>query len=194
MADHPNRVIVHKHRRVFDDFYKMDEGVVQWEKFNGQLTEPVQRLVMERGDSCAALIRITDTDEYLLANQFRYATHEKGPGWMTELVAGMIPDGADPAEIMRQEIHEEAGYRVDSVQYITKFYASPGGCSERIWLYCAEVSETQRDHEGGGLDHEHEDIQLIRKPLNEWMRDVEDEFIQDAKTILALQWASLQFP
>ena len=42
---------------------------------------------------------------------------------------------------MRREIEEELGYRADRSSHIATFYVSPGGSSERIWLYYAEVSE-----------------------------------------------------
>jgi hypothetical protein len=47
-------------------------------------------------------------------------------------------------------------------------------------------------HDGGGLDHEHEDIEVIEMPLKEAFALIASGGIQDAKTIILLQHAILQ--
>jgi hypothetical protein len=43
---------------------------------------------------------------------------------------------------------------------ICKFFSSPGGTSERIFLYFAKVSESDRPGKGGGLADE--DIKVVQ--------------------------------
>ena len=46
----------------------------------------------------------------VLVRQFRYpAWLRDGPGWILEIVAGMLKEGEDPQEAMRREIREETG-------------------------------------------------------------------------------------
>ena len=69
---------------VFDDFFKVLETRLQFEKFDGQMSPPVRRLTFERGDAAAALLWHRDRQRLLLIEQFRHATYKKGPGWIIE--------------------------------------------------------------------------------------------------------------
>ena len=43
------RVIVKEEERVFDSFLKVDRAVIQYEKFDGTLTDELVRLNLNRG-------------------------------------------------------------------------------------------------------------------------------------------------
>ena len=146
---------------VFNDKFKILETRLQFEKFDGQMSPPVRRLTFERGDAAAALLWHRDRQRLLLVEQFRHPTYKKGPGWIMELVAGIVEPDEDPAATMRREILEETGYQVNELEYIATFYLSPGGSSERLFLYYAEVSETDLVAAGGGAVGENEDIRLV---------------------------------
>ena len=68
-----------------------------------------------------------------------------------ELVAGIVEPGEDPEQAMRRELLEEMGYEALALTHISTFYVSPGGSSERVILYCADVDSRGRVAEGGGL-------------------------------------------
>jgi ADP-ribose pyrophosphatase len=179
--------IIDKHL-IFDDFFKIDEVHLRFRRFDGQLSDPVRRLIFERGDSVAALIVNTDTQKVLLTKQFRYPTLEKGPGWLQEVVAGMIDAHEQPEEAIKREIHEEIGYQVSNLTPIATFYVSPGGSSERIYLYYAEVRTADRISAGGGLVSEHEDIELLELSFAALWDMLARGEIYDAKTLIAVQW------
>ena len=182
------RVDVRSRRRLLDDLFKVDEAKVSFERFDGSMTPPVRRLVFERGDSVAAVVFDRDTEQLLLTEQFRFPTLEKGPGWLIEIIAGMIEAGEQPEDSLRREIEEELGYRPDRIEHITTFYVSPGGSSERIWVYYVEVEDAGRVSAGGGLAREHEDIRVISISPEEACAALKDGRIADAKTIVGLQW------
>src|SRR2546426_629840 len=50
------KVEVISRRRVFDDFFKIDEADLRFERYDGTMSEAVRRLNFERGDSAAALL------------------------------------------------------------------------------------------------------------------------------------------
>ena len=83
---------------------------------------------------------------------------------------------------------EEIGYRAGDLTHIATFYVSPGGTSERIMLYYAEVGNTDRVAAGGGLASESEDIQLTEVALPELWRALDAGKILDAKTIIGVMW------
>lgn len=189
----PKRVIIEgDKKRILDDFFKVEEVHLSFEKFDGSMSKIVRRLNFERGDSVAAVLHHKERDAVILISQFRYPTYEKGPGWLAETVAGMIDEGEVPEDAMRREILEETGYRVEKLVHISNFYLSPGGSSERIFLYYAEVSGTGPAEKGGGLASENEDIQLTELSTGEAFRQLDRGEIQDAKTIIGLMWLRSQ--
>src|SRR4249920_2263526 len=188
------KVDVRSRRRLLDDFFKVDEAEVSFERFDGSMTPPVRRLVFERGDSVAAVVFDRDSERLLLTEQFRFPTLEKGPGWLLEIIAGMIDAGEQPEESLKREIEEELGYRAHRIEHISTFYVSPGGSSERIWLYYAEIAAADRVSAGGGLAHEQEDIRVVWIPPDEASAALKDGRIADAKSLIGLQWFQARRP
>jgi ADP-ribose pyrophosphatase len=124
----------------------------------------------------------------LLVNQFKYPAYEKGPGWITEAVAGMIEKDESPESAACREVEEEIGYKVFKLEHISTFYVSPGGSSERIILYYAEVDEADKIEAGGGVASEYEDIITVDLSLTEALEQIRSGQIADAKTILGILW------
>jgi len=182
------RVDVISRKRVLDDFFKVDEAYLRFERHDGTMSEVVRRITFERGDSVAALLVNVASRTVHLAEQFMYPTLEKTGGWTETVVAGMIDDGETPEQAVRREILEEAGFAVDAVEPVATFFVSPGGSSERISLYCALVSEAARQSAGGGLASEHEDVRITAWPLDTFLARLSSGGLTDAKTIIAGYW------
>jgi len=68
------------------------------------------------------------------------------------------------------------------------FYASPGTSTERVFMYYAEVAGDHKVADGGGLDTEHEYIEVVEMPIDEALDALDRGLMADAKTIIALQW------
>lgn len=175
-------------RRLLDDFFKVDELTVAVERHDGTMTPPLRRLVFERGDAVAAVVRHRDSGRLLFTEQFRAPTLDKGPGWLLEVMAGMIDAGEAPEAALRRELHEELGFALLHAEPIATFYVSPGGSSERIWLYYAEVTEATRSGPGGGVADEHEDIRIVEMTDAEARAALDAGRLPDAKSIIGLQW------
>ena len=184
----PSRVEIHSRRRIFDGFFKIEEADLAYERFDGTMTPPLKRLVFERGDSVAAIVYHREEKRLLFLRQFRYPTYEKGPGWLTEAVAGMQEHGEPAEDALRREIVEELGYEVAHLEPITTFYVSPGGSSERIILFYAEVNAAGKVGPGGGLVEENEDIVTVSWSPAELAEAVAAGQIQDAKTLVGILW------
>ncbi len=189
----PKKVDVQNKHLAFDDIFKIEEATVRFQLYDGQMSNPVQRFVFERGDAAAAILFNRDSQKVLLIEQFRYPTYEKGPGWIQEIVAGVLKAGEEPEAGIRREIEEEVGYRVQHLTPIAHFYVSPGGTSERIFVYYAEVCDSDRVSAGGGLAEENEDIQLVEYSRADFLQVLTTGQIQDAKTLIAAQWLQHQW-
>jgi nudix-type nucleoside diphosphatase (YffH/AdpP family) len=178
---------IKEEKTVFDDFFTIKEALIEHETFKGE-TITVRRKCFERGDSVAVLLYEKDTDSLLFTEQFRYPTVKKDTGWTVEVTAGSLEKGDTPIKRAQIELQEEIGYHVDDLDFIYSFYVSPGGTSERIFLYFSEVSSKDKIAEGGGRVSEKEDIQLIKYPVSEIEELLSENKINDAKTLIAVQW------
>lgn len=189
----PKRVEILKKEQVFKKaIFRIEEARLQHERFDGSMSSPIVRLNLDRGDAVAAVIHDPAHDTLVMIEQFRYPTVAKGPGWLLELPAGVVEDEEDPANTMRRELIEEIGYQVTDLQHISTFYTSPGGSSERVFLYYAAVSGSAKVAEGGGLDEEDEDIRSVILSVDEALQKMKTGEIADAKSIIGLQWLELK--
>ncbi len=187
------KVSILQKRNVFDDFFKVEEAYLQFEKFNGEMSNTVQRFSLDRGNSVAVLTFNRRTNKLVLISQFRYPTYKNGHGWTIEAIAGMIDPGETPEETARREAKEETGLNVTTLEHITTFYPSPGGSSELIFLYYSEVSGEQEKREHtGGIISEGEDIISLEISLEDALEKIKSGEIMDAKTIIGIYWLENQ--
>lgn len=170
---------------VFNDHYKVVKAKVTYDTFDGNEIS-AKRLAFERGDSVAILLIENETQSVLLTNQFRYPSCKNKDGWLLEIPAGSLEENENPKDCVIREVMEELGYHVSSTDHVSTFYTSPGASTERIFLFFSEVSQKDKIEKGGGLESENEDIQLVKIPIAEIASKISE--MQDAKTILALQW------
>lgn len=176
---------IHNEETVFDNHYKIKKAEVSYDSFASGKVSAI-RFAFERGDSVAILLYEKDTDSFLLTNQFRYPTTKHQKGWILEIPAGSLEVGETPEECVVREVEEELGYAIAQPKHLFTFYTSPGGSTERMFLFYAETHSEQKTTKGGGKPDEQEDIQLVRLPRVDLVRKL-NEF-EDAKTIIAFQW------
>ena len=182
------KVDIKSKRLVFDDFFKVEEATLRYQRFDGTMSATVSRRNFVRGDSVAAIVFNADTEHVILVNQFKYPTYDKGPGWISEVVAGILEEGESSEEAIRRELIEEIGYRPRRLRHISTFYVSPGGTSERIILFYAEVTNEDRIGSGGGVEAEGENIRLVELSLRDLRCALESNDIVDAKTLVGALW------
>jgi len=184
------KVEIRKKTRIFDDFFKIDELVVAYQKCDGSMSADQRRLVFERGDAAAVLLFNTDRKCVVLVDQFKAPTLGKGlgGGWITEAVAGMVERYETPETAAVRETMEETGYKISALRPIAKFFSSPGGTSECIYLYYAEVRDIDKVGKGGGIEAEGEDIQVKEVPLDELLEMVKCNRIEDPKLLIGALW------
>ncbi|MBB4570177.1 NUDIX domain-containing protein [Rhizobium leucaenae] len=154
-------------------------------------THRVKREIYHRTPAACILLYDPKREKVILVRQFRLPAHLTGfPAWMIEVPAGLL-DGDHPEEAIRREAMEETGFRVRDVRFLFKAFTSPGAITEIIHFFAAVVDTADRIGDGGGLAHEHEDIEVLEVPLAEAIAMIEAGEIYDAKTIMLLQWAML---
>ena len=132
--------------------------------------------------------------QVVLVRQIRVGMLDEGQNpWLLELIAGMVESGEEPIEVAARESLEEANTKPQDLLQICEYYNSPGISNERITLFCGRVDATQA---GGifGLDAEHEDIEVVVLSLADALAKVASGEINNAMSIIALQWLQLNQP
>ena len=183
-----NQINIKKVNMVLDDFITVEEAYLTYPKFDGSMSPEVRRLNVNRGDSCCAVLYDKDSDCLLLINQFRYPSSTKGQAFLLELPAGMIEHNDSPRNTMIREVLEETGYEVKDPELIRSFFTTPGISSERCFLFYFPINRKIQKQKEGGLVSENEDIQIMWLPTKQIVSFLQNDSIQDAKTIIGLQW------
>ena len=146
----------------------------------------------DRGDGATALLYNKEKKTIILTKQFRISSFLNGnaSGFVVETCAGML-DADQPKACILREIEEETGYRVHEVTPVFEAYSSPGALTEKLYYFIAEYTEAMKVSEGGGLDSEHEDIEVLELPFSEAIEMIKNGTIEDLKTIVLLQYAQI---
>ena len=149
------------------------------------------RETYDRGDGAAVLLCNLGDGSVVLTRQFRYPAFYRGEQpYLIEVCAGKL-EGDDPETCARKEAVEETGYEVGGLEKAFDCFMSPGSVTERLTLFLGFI-EGGAESSGGGLHDEGEDIEVIRLPFAEAMRQVGTGEIADAKTVMLLQYAALR--
>jgi nudix-type nucleoside diphosphatase (YffH/AdpP family) len=188
------RVEIRSQKPLLDDSFKVNEVIVSHQRYDGKMSPDQRRLVFERGDAVAALLFNADTRSVVLVEQFRVSSligrRRDDPtttnGWITEVVAGMINQNEIAEDAVIRETLEETGYKIKDPILICKFFSSPGGTSERIFLYFAKVSESARLGKGGGFADE--DIRVIQMGVSDLFDQLARGLIDDPKLAIGACW------
>lgn len=175
----------------FQGYFRVDRYVLRHGLFAGGMSKPIQREVFERGHAAGVVLYDPDRDSVVLIDQFRIGAHcAGGPAWVTELVAGIIETGEDPADVAARESLEEAGCAVLDLVPIAHYIVTPGCSSETVRLFCGRVDSSGV---GGihGLDHEDEDIRARVVALDAALAEVMGAPMPSSLTLLGLMWLKL---
>ena len=155
--------------------------------------QTVIREIHDHGNAATILLYDPARKSTILVRQLRVPPVLNGDnGFLIETPAGLL-DGDDPVSAIIREAMEETGYRIDRATYLFDAYMSPGTLTERVSFFAAEIDISHRTGEGGGLEEEGEDIEILELPLAEAFGMIGDGRICDAKTIMLLQWAVMKY-
>ncbi len=172
-------------------FFRFEKWRYRFRKFDGQWSSILERDLLVRGKAAAVLLFDPNLDKIVLIEQIRTGVlRRKASPWMLEIVAGIVHDDEDEADLVRREAVEEAGLAVKDLLPICHYYPSPGGCDELVSLFCGRVDASDA---GGihGLDDEDEDILVHSIPLQDAFGLLAQGALNNAPTIIAMQWLQL---
>jgi nudix-type nucleoside diphosphatase (YffH/AdpP family) len=175
-----------------DNWYVLRKYTYEYSKKDGKRYSQT-REVYDRGNGATILLYNKERNTVILTRQFRLPTFVNGneTGMLIESCAGLL-DKDNPEDCIRRESQEETGYKVSHVQKIFEAYMSPGSVTEILHFFIAEYTPMMKVSDGGGADHEEENIEVLELPFTEAMTMVEQGAIRDGKTIMLLQYVQLR--
>ncbi|MGB0899878.1 MAG: NUDIX domain-containing protein [Psychrobium sp.] len=184
-------VTVVKKEVVFQGYFRMLKYYFTHALFSGGTSDIVVRELFERDTAVAVIPYDPVRDQIVMVEQIRVGAfgHDINP-WMIELVAGMIEEGELADDVAKRELKEETGLDCHRLDKIMSYLVSPGGTSECIDLYIAEVDASQA-LTIAGLACESEDIRTMVMDVNEAIEQLSQSKFQNGVTIVGLQWLAL---
>lgn len=184
-------VVIERRERCFQGFYRLDRLDLKHRLFAGTMGPSIRRELFVRPDAVCVLPYDPQTDTVVLVEQFRIGALDKSTEpWLLEIVAGLIESGEQPEEVARREAQEEADLELQELVPVMSYYPSPGGSDERVYLYIGRCST---EGVGGvfGVEEEGEDIRVHVWPLADALAALQSGRIDNAASIIALQWLAL---
>lgn len=174
-----------------DNWYTLNKFTFDYQKPDG-IWETQHREAYDRGNGAGILLYSEAKGTVVLTKQFRMPTYVNGneDGMMIEVCAGLL-DGDNPEDCIRKETEEETGYEIDNVKRVFETYMSPGSVTEILYLFIGAYEDRMKVGEGGGAEHETENIEVMEIPFSKALEMMGNGEIKDAKTIMLLQYAQI---
>jgi nudix-type nucleoside diphosphatase (YffH/AdpP family) len=174
-----------------DNWYTLRKITYEYTKQNGT-TQVQNREAYDRGNGAAILLYNKEQRTVILTRQFRLPTYVNGnkTGMLIEACAGLL-DKDNPEDCIKRETEEETGYKITDVRKIFEAYMSPGSVTEILYFFIAEYSNDMKVNEGGGVEHEEENIEVLEISIDRAMKMIDTGEIKDGKTIMLLQYIKL---
>lgn len=181
------KVSIEKTEILSDNWYTLNKVTFNIQKKDGTF-EQQSREAYDRGNGAVILLYNKDSQTVILTRQFRLPTFINGneSGMMIEACAGLL-DNDNPEECIRRETEEETGYKISHIEKIFEAYMSPGSVTEILHFFIAEYTTEMKTGEGGGLDDEGENIEVLEFDFERALEMIDSGEIKDAKTIMLLQ-------
>jgi nudix-type nucleoside diphosphatase (YffH/AdpP family) len=187
-----NKIKILKTEILSDNWYTLNKVTFEYLKKNGTL-ETQSREAYDRGNGATILLYHKESKTVILTRQFRLPTYINGneDGMMIEACAGLL-DKDNPEDCIKRETEEELGYEISDIKKVFEVYMSPGSVTEILYFFIAEYSKSMKINDGGGLEEEQEEIDVLELDINKALEMIETGEIKDAKTIMLLQYVRLK--
>lgn len=175
-----------------DNWYTLNKVTFSVRKKDGT-TETQSREAYDRGNGAVILLYNKLSNTVILTKQFRLPTYINGnpTGMLIEACAGLL-DNDNPEDCIKRETEEETGYKISKVEKVFEAYMSPGSVTEILYFFIAEYSNEMKINDGGGLEEEGENIQVLELSFEKSLEMIDSGEIKDAKTIMLLQHLRLK--
>lgn len=182
-------VVVHQQKRPYLNFFAIEEMNLQFRRYDGELSELVNRGALLVGHVAVVLPYDPVRDCVLLVEQFRAPAFMAGSPapWIWQPIAGLIDPGETAAQAARREAKEEAGITLSYLENIAQVYSSPGSSSEFVHIFVGIADLTDAETIAG-LAEEDEDIRSQVLTFDALMQGIDDQTFCDLPLLASSLW------
>jgi len=153
-------------KRIFDQEYTLPNG------------DKTDFLLFEASGFPVIIFPLTEDDEVIVTNQFRYGANE----FVTELPGGNPKGNQSPEQVLKDELLSETGYVPEEIICLNEgnmLWFDPASLRVPFGAYmalgCERIYDPRPD--------ETEILEVVSIPLNNWIKKIRDGEISDSKTI-----------
>ena len=187
-----NEVLIVSRKNKYSGFFSIDEIVLKHKLFDGSTSQEIKRELISRGKTAGVLLYDEEQDKVALIEQFRLGAIEHHPHpWLYEIVLGYIDNNDSPSDTVKREALEEANVKINKLIPMHSFMVGPGGSDGICHLFLGLCNITEDTVGVYGLEDENEDIKVHVFTREEAYAMLESGEINNATTMLALQWLEL---
>ncbi len=187
-----NKIKIIETKLLSDNWYTLRKITYDYLKNDGSW-QTQSREVYDRGNGATIWLYNKEYKTVILTRQFRIPSFINGnpSGMLIETCAGLL-DTDNAEDCIRRETEEETGYKISEVRKIFEAYMSPGSVTEILYFFIAAYSKSMKVNNGGGIEHEQEDIEVLEFNIDEAVQMIDKGEIKDGKTIMLLQYVKLR--
>jgi ADP-ribose pyrophosphatase len=135
--------------------------------------------------NAVTILPIDDEGNVYFVKQYRIGSRSE----LLELPAGKIEKNENPSSTAERELREETGMASREMIHLGNFYMSPGYASEYMYCYLARGL-----FQAPLTPDPDEFLNVLKLPLIEVRRMVEEKLIEDSKTLAVFMLAQKYLP
>ena len=182
--------MIARERQPYARFFAVEEYDLRFRRFDGSLSDSVNRAAFVMGDAVTVLPYDPVRDRVLLVEQFRAGPFVRGDAecWSLEAIAGRIDPGEAPEDAARREAVEEAGLSLGALERVASYYPTPGAVTEYIYSYVALVDLPEGAAGVFGVEGEAEDIRGHLVGFDRLMALVASGEVNNAPLVMTALW------
>jgi ADP-ribose pyrophosphatase len=184
------KIDVQRIDRVYTNYFTLNEYHLRHERFDGSMSEVLERAVFVATDAVLVLPYDPVRDRVMLVEQLRIGPIARGDraAWQLEPIAGRVDPGERPQQAAHREAHEEAGIALQALETVAEIYASPGDSTEFFYIYVGLADLPDKATGIGGLVTEHEGIRSHLMTFDALMDMVERLQAANSPLVIAALW------
>ena len=174
----------------FAGFFSVESFALRFRRFDGSLSETVNREVFIGADAVTVLPYDPIRNRVLVIEQLRTGPMARGDAnpWQLEPVAGRIDAGETPQDAARREALEEAGVTLNQLELVAEYYPTTAAFSEYLYSYVAVCDLPDGAAGVFGLAEEAEDIRGHLVDLDALVARMDAGELGNGPLILTLNW------
>jgi nudix-type nucleoside diphosphatase (YffH/AdpP family) len=181
---------IEQQTRAYTGYFAVDEVDLRHPRFDGTMSEVLQRSYFVAGDAALVLPYDPIRDCVLVVEQMRMGPLGRGDPeiWHLEPIAGRIDPGETPQQAAIREAQEEAGLTLSGLEVVAQGYPSPGDSTGYYHIFVGVTDLPDSAAGVGGLASEDENIRSRLISFDDFIAMAERQALANTPLALLTYW------